>query len=221
MVTLKRALRGGRQTDGRESGSDSNFTHRTSHHSGQSAERVRQHGKSNGRSRRNWSRCSGRYDGCRRAIQSAGFRHVHVSAMTSISFTAAVCYFLLSFGTVWLLSERGSDWGTERWGDGVRAMLLLIAVFAWIVLFTYAGNSLAGVERIPDEGLYPVAVALGVPSGLLGYWLYRRFLFPRSQEEARTDAEIPFPEPTKPASLLDRLLIERRMWRKSKRKSGE
>jgi hypothetical protein len=131
------------------------------------------------------------------------------SVNSEISVAAAACYLLWSFGATWLLCERGSDWGTERWGNGTRAMLLLGGAFAWIVLFAFFGNHFAKVDRLPDEGPYMLAAVTGVPTGILGYWIYRRFLFPRARQPNDGEPSVERSPSGRRPSLLDKLLIER------------
>jgi len=89
-------------------------------------------------------------------------------------------YFLSLAGFTLLLCERASDWGTPRWGDGLRAFALVLGGIAWLMLCSQASNSILGVSRIPNDGMYSFAALFGAFAGVAGYWIVRRYLLPRA-----------------------------------------
>lgn len=92
---------------------------------------------------------------------------------------AWICYFLAMVSVGWIICERSSDWETERWGNSVRAMLLIFSAIALVCFWIFVGNSILGVNKMPDYDAYVAAIALGVVCGPFGYWVFRKYISPR------------------------------------------
>lgn len=92
-------------------------------------------------------------------------------------------------GTVFFLCERASDWGTERWGNQVRAFLLLglgVGSLFWGVL----GNKVLGVNKMPDDDAYLIALIVGLICGAMGYVIYRTYISPRAPKPKHEKEEV-------------------------------
>ena len=99
-----------------------------------------------------------------------------------ISSAAMLCYFLLTSGTVWLFFERCSDWGTARWGDQVRAFILIGAALLWIFTLGMVGNHFANSSKVPDIAEYDAALLAGLIFGAICHLFYKKLTKPHHKE---------------------------------------
>ena len=125
---------------------------------------------------------------------------------------AWICYFMWMLGVGWLGCERASDWGTERWGNQVRAMLLIGSAVGWIFFWLYLGNSILGVKKMPSNDAYLAAVVLGLICGPIGYVIYRKYISPRSpnneKSKIETNAVLPPHLAEKKLTLMQWLVLD-------------
>ena len=102
--------------------------------------------------------------------------------MDSNQVVAAMGYFLSVAGFVGLLCERASDWKTPRWGSGARAFGLVLGAIAWFAIGESGSGRLIGVTGgIPEQ--YAWFAISGIVGGILGYWIFRRYISPRAPEK--------------------------------------
>ncbi len=97
----------------------------------------------------------------------------------TLHLAAWFCYFLTTASAGWIICERSSDWETERWGNSIRAMLLIFSAIGLICFWIFLGNYLLNVDRMPRKDAYIIALASGIICGPIGYWIYRKFISPR------------------------------------------
>ena len=114
----------------------------------------------------------------------------------TVHFGAWLCYFLAMLSVGWIICERSSDWETERWGNQVRATLLIFSAIALVCFWIFLGNLILGVNKMPQNDAYVAAVVLGAILGPIVYWVYRKYLFPR--------APVPKPEYDESSQLVPR-----------------
>ena len=77
-------------------------------------------------------------------------------------------YFVATFGLVWLLCVRASDWQTDRWSDGPRAMALILGACAWLFCFGFLGEKLFDGNAKRSDAVM-IASAGGVLGALVMY----------------------------------------------------